>query len=559
MAQGPSVQLQGSSGFPLTWQDPSDAELFWTRNSMHFPGPVSPMDGSLYEEGFAVAFTRVLHLYAAPVREFRIRRVNGYLYESVVPATSGPAGESERHSRGSEDLLKEAYDDLDRRWRQQLLPEAIEHFAGWDACDLTNARLPGLLHHLEDTIPIAVRCWEIHLQTDVAAMVAVSEFAELYVDLFHPTDPLAAYALIQGFDNRTLEVNRELWRLGAGKSGMAVCDVLKSLPPKDVSKELEQSREGRAFIKDLAAYLDRYGQRAERYEVSYPSWVEDPTLVLKVLGDFAANSGLDPESRARMQAAERERLVADARETLRRYPRTVAEEFEGLLRAAQVGSALHESSAAAIEFPLLYRLRRVLLEVGLELVSAGTLEAPEDIFYLTLGEVLGAASGGRAFIDLVGERRAEVERFATVDAPPMLGRPGGPPPDDALGRMLGKLFGGPPAAAEDPSMIKGSPGSAGVARGPAKVVRSLAESTKVNPGDILVTETTAPPWTPLFSTIAAVVTDAGGVLSHCALVAREYGIPAVVGARTATGRIRDGQLLEVDGNLGLVRILSERE
>ena len=94
-------------------------------------------------------------------------------------------------------------------------------------------------------------------------------------------------------------------------------------------------------------------------------------------------------------------------------------------------------------------------------------------------------------------------------------------------------------------------------RGPAKVVRSLSEAGKLQTGDVLVAETTAPAWTPLFATAAAIVTDTGGVLSHCAVVAREYRIAAVVGTERATATIRDGQILEVDGDAGLVRIIPD--
>ena len=86
-------------------------------------------------------------------------------------------------------------------------------------------------------------------------------------------------------------------------------------------------------------------------------------------------------------------------------------------------------------------------------------------------------------------------------------------------------------------------------------MRALADAAKLQPGEVLVAETTAPPWTPLFGTACAVVTDTGGILSHCAVVAREYGIPAVVGAVVATNRVRDGQLLEVDGDAGTIRLL----
>jgi pyruvate,water dikinase len=105
-------------------------------------------------------------------------------------------------------------------------------------------------------------------------------------------------------------------------------------------------------------------------------------------------------------------------------------------------------------------------------------------------------------------------------------------------------------------VLRGAAGSAGNARGIARVVRSLADAQRLQPGEILVTETTAPAWTPLFATAAAVVTDAGGVLSHCAVVAREYMIPAVVGVGMATAVIPDGATIEVDGSAGIVRIIA---
>jgi rifampicin phosphotransferase len=119
-----------------------------------------------------------------------------------------------------------------------------------------------------------------------------------------------------------------------------------------------------------------------------------------------------------------------------------------------------------------------------------------------------------------------------------------------------KMFGsGPPPASDVPSELRGNAGSPGRVRGTARIVRSLDEADRLRPGDVLVAEFTAPPWTPLFATVSAVVTDAGGILSHCAVVAREYGIPAVVGTARATATIRDGQQVEVDGNAGLVRLL----
>jgi pyruvate,water dikinase len=104
----------------------------------------------------------------------------------------------------------------------------------------------------------------------------------------------------------------------------------------------------------------------------------------------------------------------------------------------------------------------------------------------------------------------------------------------------------------------GSPGSSGKVVGIARVVSSLEDAARIQPGEILVAQTTAPPWTPLFASVAAVVTDSGGMLSHCAVVAREYAIPAVVGTGNATSAIADGQTIEVDGDEGVVRILDSQ-
>src|SRR5215471_15333231 len=128
-----------------------------------------------------------------------------------------------------------------------------------------------------------------------------------------------------------------------------------------------------------------------------------------------------------------------------------------------------------------------------------------------------------------------MECYHTIAAPLRLGTPpASPPPTDAFSAALRKFFGAAPPPAEAPGVIRGSAGARGTARGPARVIQSLEDAGRLRPGDILVAETTSPPWTPLFATAAAVVTDTGGILSHCAVVAREYGIPAVVGTGKAT-------------------------
>ena len=206
----------------------------------------------------------------------------------------------------------------------------------------------------------------------------------------------------------------------------------------------------------------------------------------------------------------------------------------------------------------MYRVRCVFMELGRRLAEAGVLAGADDVFYLTLEEALDAEGALRQAglrRSQVVERKAEVERFRPISAPPVLGTDHGPPPDSMMNRFLMKFFGGPPPASDDPDVLKGNAGSPGKVRGKARVIMSLEEAGRLKQGDILVTSSTAPPWTPLFATAGGIVTDTGGILSHCAVVAREYHIPAVVGTGGGTARIQDGQLIEVDGDAGTVLVV----
>src|SRR4029078_11187104 len=144
-------------------------------------------------------------------------------------------------------------------------------------------------------------------------------------------------------------------------------------------------------------------------------------------------------------------------------------------------------------------------------------------------------------------RKAELERFARVVPPPFIGAPP-PPSDDPVVDVIVRFFGLPVEPSADPSIINGVAASPGTVTATAKVVRSLEEASKLQAGDVLVCEMTVPPWTPLFSTASAVVADTGGILSHCAIVAREYRIPCVVGTMNGTNVIKDGMKITVDGS-----------
>jgi pyruvate,water dikinase len=266
----------------------------------------------------------------------------------------------------------------------------------------------------------------------------------------------------------------------------------------------------------------------------------------------------DPVAELDALAAERGRLVAEARGRLAGYPQAVLNEFEFSLKAAQQAVVVAEDHNFWIDNRSLYQLRRVLLEFGHRLAAAGAIDDPNDVFYLRLRE-LRATAAALPEADrrrLVADRKAEMDHFRTIAPPPALGTPppGGPRRGPRV-RAMAKFNGAALEPSTDPGAVRGHAGAPGKVRGRARVLRSLAEAGRLERGDVLVTVTLGPPWTPLFATAAAVVTEIGGVLSHGAVVAREVGLPAVVGVAEATTRIKSGQRLKVNGADGTVELL----
>ena len=419
--------------------------------------------------------------------------------------------------------------------------------------------LDQLRAHLAEMLTRVERMGALH-GVVMPMLFAMSQFEELYCELFEGATTLDALRLTQGFDNKTMEGDRALWRLSRfARTTPEVHAILSGHTPGEVISALEKSAASRQFLADLRAWLAYYGQRLNSaFALGEPSWIEDPTTAIQNLQAYVAMPDLRPEMEPAALAAEREKSVAEALTKLAGYPQPIVARFETLLKAAQVAAIVHEDHNFWIDQRLFYHVRRVILEFGGRLAKAGVLDAVNDVFYLKPDELQN--NRDVPMKRLVQERKAEMERFSHVILPPMLGTMPAFEMTDG-GSMVRALFKGEMSPANtsnnDMNKVKGSPGSAGVARGTARVIHSLAEAGKLQPGDVLVTVSTEPPWTPLFATASAVVTDSGGVLSHSAVVAREYRIPAVVGTGNATTTFKDGQLIEVDGNAGIVRVVVE--
>jgi phosphohistidine swiveling domain-containing protein len=249
-----------------------------------------------------------------------------------------------------------------------------------------------------------------------------------------------------------------------------------------------------------------------------------------------------PSDRHRKLAAHREELTARCAAALANRPALQAR-FPALLEVAQRYAALREQQARqfTLAWPL---LRRCALRLGEHLQTKGVIDQPEDVFFLTHAELHPTSS----LAAVVGQRRVLWERQRRLPAPLTIGRP----PLLVQRELLATVAAVRSSGAIPEGAIVGQPASPGQASGPVRLLAGPDDFDRFQPGEVLVARATAPAWTPLFARAAAVVTDGGTLAAHASLVAREYGIPAVVAAGVATTRLRDGQLVTVDGGAGTV-------
>ena len=551
---------------PPEWREPADALLRWQRDVTHFPMPMTVLDESLVDaatRGFDHGVTRYRLPFATKMRRFW---AHVYYYDSERDP-NGPQVESAPPARDVDDVAR----DLGRTWERAWLPELQEHLQWWHGFDLETGD-GALLAHFEDTLRRLERVFQLHFEIVFALGLAKRRFHELYTELFHPASPLAPLVLLQGFENLTTRAGHAAWKLRDAQS--LAPEAVAALTTMDAGAAWRFVSEAPALEGLRAAmrgYLEEHGRRTHYVALSAPTLLEDPTPIVKLLQDALRRPDYDPDQQRHAKAIERERVVAETREALRGYPASVRDEFDVRLAQAQVATRLNEDHNYLIDYSTTGAARLVALACGARLVASGTLASAEDVRHLTWHEIRDAL-GARPRPDLrplVAERQAEFDRFAGANVPyefgpiPEPSEPAAPAPNagtssPSLGSPGPKAVDGDAPSATRARTLTGTPGSPGVARGRARVLSNMREATRFQPGEVLVAPITSQTWTPLFATAAALVTDHGGMLTHSAVVAREYGLPAVVAVGNATATLVDGMLIEVDGDRGVVRIVEHR-
>jgi phosphohistidine swiveling domain-containing protein len=564
----------GDEEFPIEWQE-GEREHFWIYDDLHIPNPVSPMFFDI--GGWWLTCDHMFRRFGTPFAcDWIAKNINGYVYTAAVPADSSLHAEAtEYQSRYVPRVPRDpsypqkigaymgavlphyAANFLDW-WRQRLRPEMERNFAYLDNYDTGNASLVELAVLLEDAIDIHDRHWKIHWMLNFAQFSSTLNLNAMIQEVKGEVDPNLMGRLQSSVEDRNWDSIEALWRLKEEvKNDADLAQAFKGEMAGDVLRNLQNSERGRRLISErIEPYLDEFGYKAIwSHEFAFPTWKENPAPVIEVVRGYVETD----YDYSRTINAVREDLNKAISELMDDVPPGEGrDKLQTALDLSLRMNPLTPDHHFYIDQGTNARLRIILIAIGKKLAQAGLLDDPEDVMYLRYNELRLLMTNASA-VDartLVSQRRDEREDAYHI-------RPrewAGTATETALAFPYNSLWGFPEKFYREPPKktgeIKGLAASPGVVDGTARHVSSIEEFNQVKEGEILVCRMTNPAWVVLFTKIVGLVTDAGGVTSHPAVVSREFGIPAVVGTSNATERIKTGDRVRVNGSTGVVEVLS---
>jgi phosphoenolpyruvate synthase/pyruvate phosphate dikinase len=529
---------------------------YWERESTHAPEPVTPMTASVLD---ASAGARHMAERFGLIAQFDFREIGGWIYMSMLPLGMEPRSdkvpplpgwalalllrlipEGRRRIRAArqqreEDLSMQIVDEWNNHHVQRLRVR-IQALRDVDLGALTDGQLAA---HLASTREFLAESVPLHFLTSMPHFLETTRL-EFFCEEHLGWDFPQVLNLVAGTSAMSSEPARELRRLAD-----------RRLDP--AGKELA-----------LEEYRRIYGARALSTEIAEPTFGECPGLIAAQLEALATGSNEDPSQE---QQRLREEAAAQARKQLRGE---ALDTFNALLDRALRAYPLREHNVFyAFDSPLAL-FRYSVLEAGRRMQRAESITSVDDVFYCTADEVQKWLEGQHGDLRAhVQRRRGERAWILAHPGPGGYGTPPPPPPNTRwlpadvremmklmmrVGQRLVAPEGSSQEQTADEGILRGTPASPGTYIGAARIVANEREFARIRPGDVLVCPTTRSSWSTVFASIGAVVTDAGGALSHPAIIAREHRIPAVVATGNATKVIRDGAIVMVDGSNGTVNL-----
>jgi phosphohistidine swiveling domain-containing protein len=568
-------QFLGSEDFPVEWRSDLEKRLFWVFDDLHCPHPLSPM---FYEiGGWWLTCDHMFRRFGTPFAcDWVTKNVNGYLYTAAVPADPAWAVDameygaryrarvpldaqySDRIGTYLDAVLPTYGQNFADWWRDRLVPEMQRNFAFLEEMldrqdDLTLMELAVLF---EDAIDIHDRHWKIHWMLNFAQLSATLKLRAVMEKTHGRVDEALLGRLQNSASDRNWDSIKALWEMKQeAKADPELAQAFGHETAREIITALERSDRGKRFMSErVKPYQAEFGWHAVwSHEFVFPTVYERREPVIELVRGYLETDYDYPATmgalKADIEAASREildGLEGDALEEMR-----AANEVN--LRMAPLTPDHHfyiDQGANA-------HLRLVLIAIGRKLVELGAIDAPDDVIFLRYNQlrVLIGDPAGTDARSIVAERRSERENAYRFRPPAWIGTA----TESQLAFPYLTNWGFPDKfyrkAAEVAGQFKGIGGSPGVVEGLARVVLREDQFDDVRAGDILVCHMTNPAWVVLFTKIAGLVTNAGGLTAHPAVLSREFGIPAVVGTQDGTDRISTGDRVRVDGTSGTVEIL----
>src|SRR5215216_1761697 len=546
---------------PTNWSVP-DPKGFYVRASIveQMPDPLSPLFADLAYGSVPRSLDKLMNelLGSNTLREGELAfpTVNGYAYYYKMAAIL-------RISAKALAVLPTLYGSGKasgvKRWREYAQPRYATIVKEWEARPPEDLPAVGLFAGARELLDAGTEYY-----TSVQTIIPIAATSEMFFTSFYDRlirregDPPGQIFLL-GFDSTPIRAEKSLYDLATwcGEHPELAAALLDT--PSERALELLRMEEPLAGMGErvwddwrsrFQTHLHSYGYAVYNLDFVNPVPADDPAPLFDTLKFYLRGEGQNPHERQRTMVRRREEAT---RAVLERLDPARGRLIGRLLRWAQDAAPVREDALAdtGLAWPV---MRRMLLELGRRLVEAGAVQKPADVFWLRqqeLEDITSSLDAGETQLPSLAEpveQRKMLWRAQRRVTPPQL------LPKDSWFMVLESLM---PATSEDQTgdTIKGIAASGGQVTASARVLGGPGDFGQMRPGEVLVAAITTPAWTSLFAMASAVVTDVGGPLSHSSIVAREYGIPAVLGTGVATRRIRSGQSVQVDGDAGTVTLL----
>ena len=569
----------------------TDESRFWFWNSMHFPVPMPAFDVICIDSPYQAVGAWQNRVFAVPPAmgiDYRI--VNGYVYISGNPVTD-PQKIAERAGffQQRAGYYYENWSALYGKWRTKIealiaelaelqVPDLPEYEPDEVAFgDERNTAFYELLSAYGRALRLCDLMWQHHFEFLLLGYGAYGTFVEFCKSNLPDIPDQHIAQMVAGIDVLLFKPDSELRRMAHLAIDTGVDSAFgEGRSPAEIDAELAGSEAGRSWLAELERVKHPWFNMAtgDGLYHYYRSWLDDPSIpYASLIGHIAAlKAGEQIERPTEEIERERERLAEEYGALLDDQAR---KPFEDLLALSRTVFPYVEEHKFFCDYWFLTSWWNKIREFGALLAKHGFLSDAEDVFQLSRHEVASAldelvltwATGGQPlgpkhWPPIAARRKQILEKLAGWTPPPALGVT----PEAVTDPMTIMLWGVTTERVhewarqqEGGTVLNGAAASRGVVEGLARVVRSPEEISDVRDGEILVCGSTSPAWAPIFSKIKATVTDVGGVMSHAAIVCREYGLPAVVGTGRATSQIRTGQTIRVDGSEGVVTTLADPE